>query len=148
MLVSEQDLRRLVGHRLPGGQALVEPYVDWLVRDVVGAPPPPGDGTAHPTVAFLAAQGGVGLELEDLFALFGASSADGPVLGEWAVVFTEPLRVGVAYTVTCVVEAVVRRHGERSGLFDVVTVRIEMTAPDGRVHVTVRPSYVFPRRSA
>jgi hypothetical protein len=33
-------------------------------------------------------------------------------------------------------------------VFDLVTVRIELTGPDGRVHVTVRPTYVFPRRSA
>lgn len=133
-----------MGHRFPGGRAVVEPYVDLLVRDVVGAPPPSGDGIAHPTVAFLAAQGGLGVELGELFALFGASAADGPMLGEWSVEFAEPLRVGAGYAVTGVVEARRRTTG-RTGVFDLVTVRIELAGDDGRVHVTVRPTFVFPQ---
>ena len=121
--------------------------MDLLVRDVVGAPPPSGDGIAHPTVAFLVAQGGLGVELGELFALFGTSAADGPMLGEWSVEFAEPLRVGAGYGVGGVVEVLRRASGARTGVFDVVTVRIELTGPDGRVHVTVRPSYVFPRSS-
>ncbi|MBN9099849.1 MULTISPECIES: hypothetical protein [unclassified Pseudonocardia] len=136
-----------VGHRFPGGRAVVEPYVDLLVRDVVGAPPPSGDGIAHPTVAFLAAQGGLGIELGELFALFGISADDGPMLGEWAAEFAEPLRVGAAYAVTGVVEAQ-RRTSGRSGVLDLVTVRIELAGADGRVHATVRPTYVFPHTSA
>jgi hypothetical protein len=146
-VITEAELVRTVGRKLPGGTARIEYYVDWLLRDAIGAPPGVG-GVAHPTVAFLAAQGGVGLELEEVFALFGASSADGPMLGEWSVEFAEPLRIDVRYTVACTVEKAVRKHGARTGVFDVVTVVIELTGSDGRVHATVRPSYVFPRRGA
>ena len=147
---TEDELAALVGHRFPGGRALAEPYLDWLVRDALGAPQrTPGVGTAHPAVAFGMAQGGVGLELEDVFTLFGASSADGPMLGEWSLRLHRPLRTGTAYAVAARVEHVRRTRG-RSGVFDLVTPRIELI-PDGpgesgAVEVEVRPTYVFPRR--
>lgn len=134
-----------MGHHFPGGTVRIEPYVDWLVRDMTGAPPPAADGVVHPTVAFLAATEGLGVGLEDVFALFGSSSADGPLLGEWTVEFAQPLRVGVDYDVTAEVESVRRRTGG-SGTFDLATVKIELVGLDWATHATVRPTYVFPRR--
>ncbi|WP_214405255.1 thioesterase family protein [Pseudonocardia lacus] len=139
----EDELRARVGHRFPGGRMRVEPDVDRLVRGLVGAPPSEC-GVLHPTVALLVAQDGLGVELEELFALFGSSSAEGPVLGEWAVEFARPLRAGVEYHVRAVVEDARRRSG-RSGPFDLVTVLIELCGPDGAVHAEVRPGYVFRR---
>lgn len=141
----EEDLHARVGHRFPGGSVRIEPYVDWLVRDMTGAPPPDDAGVGHPTVAFLAATEGLGAGLEEVFALFGSSSDDGPLLGEWAVDFTQPLRAGVVYDVTAEVSDVRRRTGG-SGTFDLATVTMELAGPDGDVHATVRPTYVFPRR--
>ena len=148
-MITEDDLSALVGYRMPGGRARIEPYVDWLVRDVVGAPQRgAGDDTVHPAVAFLVAQGNVGLELEEVFALFGARSADGPMLGEWSVDFAEPLRVNLDYDVGARVESVRRKRGARTGVFDLATVEIGLDGPGGRRHATVRPTYVFPRREA
>lgn len=141
----EDDLRARVGHRFPGGTVRIEPYVDWLVRDMTGAPPPDAGGVTHPTVAFLAATEGLGVGLEEVFALFGSSSGDGPLLGEWAVEFAQPLRAGVVYDVTAEVEDVRSRTGT-SGTFDLATVKMELMGPDWDVHATVRPTYVFPRR--
>jgi hypothetical protein len=147
--MDEDELVATIGHRFPGGRACIEPYVDWLLRDVVLADRSAGTDTGdlHPTAAFLAAQRGVGMELEEIFALFGAASADGPMLGEWAVDYARPLRAGVGYTVRAVVENAVRRRGARTGVFDVVTLLIELVGDDGAVHAAVRPSYVFPRRT-
>lgn len=133
-----------VGHRFPGGTVRIEPYVDWLVCDMAGADRA-DDGLAHPTVAFLAATEGLGVGLDELFALFGASAADGPMLGEWAVDFAEPLRPGIDYDVLAEVEDVRRRTGG-SGTFDLATLKIEIVGPDFAVHATMRPTYVFPRR--
>ncbi len=142
----EEDLRACLGHRFPGGSARIEPYVDWLVRDMTGAPPPDKRGVVHPTVAFLAATEGLGVGLEDVFALFGSSSADGPLLGEWAVDFAQPLRAGIVYDVMAEVSDVRRRTGD-SGTFDLATLKIEIVGPDWATHATVRPTYVFPRRA-
>lgn len=146
-MITEDELSALVGHRLPGGRVRIEPYVDWLLRDVVGAPQrAPGEDTVHPAVAFLVAQGNVGLELEEVFALFGARSADGPMLGEWSGEFDRPLRVNLDYDVGCRVHSVARKRGARAGVFDLATVEIGLDGPDGERHATVRPTYVFPRR--
>lgn len=148
-MISEDDLSALAGYRMPGGRARIEPYLDWLVRDVVGAPQrTPDDDTVHPAVAFLVAQGNVGLELEEVFALFGACSADGPMLGEWSVDFAVPLRVNLDYDVGVRVGGVVRKRGARTGVFDLAEVEIGLAGPDGARHATVRPTYVFPRRDA
>jgi hypothetical protein len=142
----EDELAATVGRRLPGGRVRIEPYVDWLWRDAVGSAPTT-DGLLHPTAAFLAAQGGIGLELEEIFAMFGSSSADGPMLGEWSVDFTRPLCVDLEYSVRGVVEAATRKRGARTGVFDLATVLVELIGPDGEVHAAVRPTYVFPRRA-
>lgn len=142
----EDELAATVGRRFPGGRARIERHVDWLLRDALGCAQAT-DGVLHPTVAFLAAQGGVGLELEEVFAMFGSSSADGPMLGEWSVDFARPLRVDVEYAVRAVVESATRKRGARTGVFDLVTALIELIGPDGEVHAAVRPTYVFPRRA-
>jgi len=147
LMITERDLRSHAGERLPGGRVLIEPYADWLLRDVVRAPADPG-GLAHPAAAFLLATEGLGIGLEELFARFGASSRDGPMLGEWAVDTLEPLRPGRAYQAAAEVTGAVRKSGSRAGIFDLVSVTVTLAAEDGRPHAVVRPVYVFPRRTA
>lgn len=139
------ELAALVGYRMPGGVAVAEPYLDWLVRDALGAPQrAPGERAVHPAVAFGLAQGGVGLGLEEVFGLFGSSSADGPMLGEWSLALHRPLCAGVSYAVDARVEAIRRTRG-RSGVLDLVTTRIRLAPDGGPVGIEVRPTFVFPR---
>ncbi len=56
------------------------------------------------------------------------------------------MRAGIVYDVTAEVEDVRSRTGT-SGTFDMATVKMELVGPDWDVHATVRPTYVFPRRS-
>lgn len=144
-MIGEAELQARVGYRFPGGRTRIERYQDQLLRDVVGAPATDGD-LAHPLAAFIAALAAYDSGLEKVFVLFGASSADGPMLGEWTLEVCEPLRVGREYSVAGRVVAAVRKHGTRTGVFDLVTVVIELAGDDGRSHAVVRPSYVFPRR--
>jgi hypothetical protein len=145
IVVTEEDVKARIGHRFAGGLATIEPYADWLLRDVVGSPPA-RDDLAHPLAAFLLATHGLGVDLGALFALFGTSAADGPLLGEWTVDVIEPLRVGQAYLVSGEVVGAVRKSGLRAGVFDVVTLAVTIADGDGRPHAIVRPAYVFPRR--
>jgi hypothetical protein len=144
-VVTEEEVKARIGHRFAGGTATIEPYADWLLRHLVGSPPA-RDDIAHPLGAFLLGTDGLGLDLEDLFALFGASAADGPLLGEWAVDVIEPLRVGQAYRVSGEVVGAVRKRGSRAGVFDIVTIAVTVADGDGRPHAVMRPAYVFPRR--
>jgi hypothetical protein len=146
-VLTEEQAKALAGHRFPGGRARLEAYVDRLLRDVVGAPGPALDGLAHPLMVFLVAQGGVGVELDELFALFHATSADGPMLGEWSMEVTRPLRVDGEYEIRGGVAEVVRKHGARTGAFDIATMLIEIVGADGRVDAKVCTSIVLPRRS-
>lgn len=145
-LVAQEQVSAVVGHRFPGARTRLEPYVDRLLRDVVGAPPAEPDGLAHPLMLFLAAQGGLGIELDEVFALFHATSSDGPMLGEWSMRVHRPLRVDAEYTTRASVVDVVRKHGARTGAFDIATMLIEVLGEDGAVDAEVRTSFVFPRR--
>lgn len=143
-MLTEQDLRARVGYRFPGGRVTIEPYADWLLRDVVGAPRAVGD-LAHPAAAFLLATEGLGVGLEELFALFGASSTEGPMLGEWSVDVVQPLRVGHGYLASGEVTGAVRKRGSRVGIFDLVTVTVTLADDAGHAQAIVRPGYLFPR---
>lgn len=145
--MTEEEVKARVGYQFAGCPATIEPYADWLLRDVVGSPPAQ-DGLAHPLAAFLLAKEGLGVDLNELFALFGASAADGPMLGEWAVDVIEPLRVGQAYRVSGKVVGTARKHGSLAGVFDVVTVAVTVADGEGHIHAVIRPAYVFPRRQA
>jgi acyl dehydratase len=118
----------LVGHRFPACRVAVEEACDGELRAVLGAPERRADEPAHPLMAFLVAQRGLG-PLDALFALFGAHADDGPMLGEWSVDQTAPLRVGRTYTVRGAVERVERKSGARTGVFDVRAVTARFRAP-------------------
>lgn len=143
-MITEQELASHVGERLPGARVLIEPYADWLLRDVVRASAS-DTGLAHPAAAFLLATEGLGIRLEELFARFGASPQDGPMLGEWAVDMVEPLRPGRAYQATAEVTGAVRKSGHRAGIFDLVSVTVTLATAAGRPQAVVRPAFVFPR---
>lgn len=142
-MLDERELQARVGHRFPGGRARIGADEDRRLREVVGAPAATGD-VAHPLAAFVLAGAAYAGGLEELFALFDATAADGPMLGEWAERVDEPLRVGREYAVAGEVVAAVRKSGARTGVFDLVTVEIELGS-GGHRHAAVRPSYVFPR---
>lgn len=144
-VVAEEQVRAVVGHRFPGGRARIEPHVDRLLRDVIGGPLPASDGFAHPLMVFLAAQEGIGLGLEEVFALLHTTLADAPLLGEWSVEVEWPLRVGAEYEVRAQVADVVRKHSAHAGTFDVVSLLIEVIGERDRVDAQVRTSFVLPR---
>lgn len=141
------ELDALVGMDMPGGGFVAEGYEDWLLRDVVVAPHG-DDGELHPLWAFIASVRTMGITLERLFELCGSSSADGPMLAGCHIEFAKAFRADQPYSVTASISDAVRKHGRRAGTFDVVTVDVEITDPDGAAVASVRDSYVFPRRSA
>jgi len=144
--MSEEELASLVGRTFPGGEYTVEPYVDWLVRDVVESE---HDGdVAHPVFGFIATLRGKGMSLDELFAICGAVAADGPMFGEHETELLAPLEVGKTYTVSGEFVSAVRKQGRKAGTFDIVGFRLELTDSRGRTAVTAYNSFVFPRRAA
>jgi hypothetical protein len=139
------DLEALVGTSFPGGTYTIEPYRHWLMADAVGEAPS-STGAAGPMEIYFGAMGGLGLSLDELFALVGSSSADGPMFGEAEIEQRIPLRIGESYEVRGGITGVVRKEGRRAGVFDIVTFRLELVGADGEVAGVSTNSFVFPRR--
>lgn len=144
--MTEEELAALVGRPIPGGEYVVDRYVDWLLADVVGAEP--DDAVAHPLLAYVAAARGKGLTWDELFAVCGATAADGPMFGEHETELHRPLRIGERLAVSGEFESAERKTGKRTGPFDIIGFRLVLTGEDGEVAATTRNSIVFPRRSA
>ncbi|MCK9250406.1 MAG: hypothetical protein M0P31_15705 [Solirubrobacteraceae bacterium] len=133
----------LAGRWLPGGAVDLGPHVAWLWSHCIGEEPVAGE--ADPTVGWLLAMRGLGVPLEGLFALVDADADSGVVLGEAELVLERAPRVGERLRSTVAIEEVVRKHGARSGTFDVMRLRIDLhDATDERV-VTLVNRLVFPR---
>lgn len=144
-MLSEDQLAGLVGQRLPGGSYTIEPYVDWLVKDVVGAPV--GGPVAHPLFAYIASARGKGISWDEVFAMCGASADDGPMFGEHRTRLERALVPGETVLVNGEFTTAVRKSG-RSGVFDVIGFEMTLTDETGQVVGSTYNSVVYPRRSA
>lgn len=142
-MLSEEKLKSRVGYQLPGGEYLLEPYKNWLTNDVVGAPNDQ-DAFAHPMFCYYAALNTMGISLEELFALFDATSADGVMFGEAEIDIKKPLTPGSTYSISGQVTGVQRKNSKKLGIFDLVD--FELSLHEGKELVGVsRNSFVFPR---
>jgi hypothetical protein len=140
-----EELEQLVGTSFPGGRYTIEPYRHWLTADAVGDAPT-SSGTASPMQIYFGAMAGLGLTLDELFALVGSSAADGPMFGEAEIEQRRPLRIGETYDVRGGITGIVRKEGRRAGIFDILTFRLELVDSEGEVAGVATNSFVFPRR--
>ncbi len=145
-IVALETLESLVGQPFPGGTFTVEPYQNWLTNDVVLAPQR-DDDLAHPMYCYYAALAGMGISLDELFALAHATADDGVMFGEAEIELVAPMRVGVTYTVRGTFTSVVRKEGKKAGVFDIVAFALELVDPTGAVAGISTNSFVFPRRN-
>jgi hypothetical protein len=145
--VALEELEALVGRPFPGGTYTIEPYRHWLFVDASGGVPT-REGVAHPMEAYYGALAGMGLTIDELFVLVGASADDGPMFGEAAIELRRPLEVGATYDVAGGIVGVERKEGRRAGVFDIVTFRIELTDTTGELAAISTNSFIFPRRNS
>ena len=147
MAVALEELRTVVGRPFPGGTYTIEPYRHWLFTDASLAEPT-REGTAHPMEVYYGALAGMGLTLDELFALVGARADDGPMFGEAEIEIVTPLEVGATYTVTGSIVDVTRKEGRKAGVFDIVAFRLELTDAADALAAVSTNSFIFPRRDA
>jgi hypothetical protein len=146
-MIDIDELReRVVGYRFPSGSFTVPTYEAWLTADAVRSPPLPEDAL-HPMYVYYVGLVGMGISLDELFALVGSSAADGPMFGEAEIEQLAGLRPATTYEVNGTITSVVRKEGARTGVFDIVGFELELVAPGGEVAGVSRNSFVFPRRS-
>jgi hypothetical protein len=134
----------VAGHRYPAGTYTIAPWADRVLRDTLGAPLAQAD-EAHPLWGYLAAQNGIGIDIEGLMAPVDARPQDGTMIASCEVEFLRDLRVGVTYDVTGEIVGLERKVGRRTGPFDLFTFFIDLS--DGDAHVVrMTAVFVLPRR--
>lgn len=145
-MLGETDLKKIVGTPLPGGTHTVTAHGNWLASDAVEGLRP-GD-VAHPLSVYLAAARGKGLTWDEVFAVCGATAADGPMFGEHETVLNRPIRVGETFCVSGRFVSAERKRSRRAGVIDIVAFEVILTDSGGEVAATTTNSIVFPRRDA
>jgi hypothetical protein len=143
--IEVDELSALIGKPFPGGSYTIEPYRHWLMQDAVGGPAT-REGVASPMEAYYGALAGMGLSVDELFALVGATADDGPMFGEAGIEVRRPLEIGSTYRVSGGITGVVRKEGRKAGVFDIVSFQLELVAEDGEVAAVSTNSFIFPRR--
>ena len=145
-MIDLEDLRtRVVGYRFPDGKFTIPPHEAWLTADALHSPALP-DGVAHPMYFYYAGLVGMGISLDELFALVDSSAAEGPMFGELEISQTRSLRVGEELLVTGEILSVDRKEGG-SGIFDIVAFRLDLHDVDHHAVGGTVCSFIFPRRS-
>ena len=147
-MIALEDLQALIGRPFPDGTFVLDAernaaFVGAVHTDAAGVALPPG--VAHPVFAHLATHCGMGVTLEEFFAMVGAPMDSGVLFGEGVLTYDDVLRVGTAYRVSGGISRVERKHGRSTGAFDTVTVYLELFDGDTRVCAS-EETYVFPRR--
>ena len=145
MIDLEQLRAEVVGRRFPDGTFTIEGYEAWLSADALQSPALP-EGTAHPMYIYYAGLVGMGISLDELFAMVHSSAAEGPMFGELTLDQARPLRIGETVTIRGEIIDVDRKGG-RSGTFDIVTFELAVVDADNEVVGSCRNSFIFPRRS-
>ena len=122
----------------------MEPYAGLAVprRAVV---PAVARGTAHPLYVYYAALGGMGVTLDELFALVDATADSGVMFGEAGIEQRRPMQQGQTYEVGGEILSIVRKSGKRAGTFDILAFRLDVSDADGVVGTSYN-SFVFPRK--
>jgi hypothetical protein len=138
----------VIGHRFPGGTTVVPAWMNRLWGEAVAAD---GDSAphVHPVLVYYAAVQGSGITFQDIFDLMGAHEDSGIMVGEQRFEFARPLEVGKEYAVEGGIVDVVRKEGQRAGVFDIATFELRVLERSGGEPVaTSTTSFVFPRRES
>lgn len=130
--------------RFRDGAYTIQRHEDVLLRDLLDAPPSDGPA-AHPLWGMLAALRGLGDDIDGILAVADARVDEGPVIASCELEYERPLEVGVHYDVTGRVTGLERKHGRRTGPFDLYTFVIELATADGRPASRLTQVWVLPR---
>ena len=140
-----ERLESLVGYELPVGEYCIA--VSEHERTVGALHRKDYDyEVAHPIYAHLAPHCGMGLTLDEFFKLLDFPLDGGALYGEGDLTYHQAMHVGVKYVVKGQVASVERKKGIRTGIFDLVTLRLELFDVDELV-VTSLETYVLPRKN-
>jgi hypothetical protein len=138
-----RDYADLVGRRFPAGTYTLPEYVCWLWSDAAQLPPV---YDAHPGLAHVVASYGMGVTVQDIVAMMGATVQSGVTFGEFGVEYHGTLRAGATYECDAEVLEVERKSGRRAGVFDKLSFRVTIREKGSDSPVaTCTNVWIFPR---
>jgi hypothetical protein len=139
-------LRDLPGTALPEGTYVVQPWADMLLRNILEGPAARGN-EAHPLFGYIAAQCGIGIDVDGILALGRSSRDDGPMMASLDLTLNRPIRIGVEYRVTGQILSVERKHGRATGSFDLMRFEERLFEADEDAPAAhVINTWILPRR--
>lgn len=92
---------------VPPGRFELKASDDAKIRQICGAEAAI-DGEAHPIFGFIAAIGGLGMPIGELFTRLSGAVEAGPLLASCVLYFSRPMKVGITYQVEGEVESLTR----------------------------------------
>lgn len=127
---SESDIKRLIGHRFPGGNYTIAHWENFLLTECTGAQPLPDD-IAHPVALFHMPILGAGTSIKEMFTLGQAESdfSIGIESYDWEIFQT--LREEMLYEVSAQITAADRKK-KTGTVFDRIQFRFELADPTGK----------------
>ena len=93
---TEEEIMKLVGHRFPGGNRVIEHWENWLLTDCTGREQLP-DELVHPVALFHVPIQGAGTSIAELCALGQVEGAGSVGLDSYDWQYFQPLREGIDY---------------------------------------------------
>ena len=124
-MITEEEVRALVGHRFPGGRYRIAHWENWLLTDCTGRSPMPND-LAHPVVLFHVPILGAGTSISELFRLGRATGAGSVGLESYDWEYFRPLREDVDYRVEGGIVEAERTTSDSGAIVDRVAFQIEL----------------------
>lgn len=127
----------------PGGRYTITRDENTLLCKAVGAVPATND-QAHPVFAYVATQAAMGWTVDELLALCGARSDDGPLITATRIDWLRPLIVERDYEVEGEIIDLSRKKSRTFGAVDTLDYRLRMR--NGELVLTITNRWVIPRR--
>lgn len=136
-------LQTLVGKPLPRGHYRITSAKHAKAVAAVHAPDYDFE-VAHPVYGHLAPHCGMGWSLHEFFDVVGVDMDSGALFGEGDLTYHQPMQVDVDYAVDGHIASIDRKSGS-TGVFDLVTLHLELVDEHEELVVTSKETYVFPR---
>lgn len=127
---SEEEVRKAVGHRFPGGVYMIQHWENFLLTECTGADLLPG-GMVHPVVLFHMPILGSGTTIGEMFAIGLAESDFSIGIESYDWEMFKPLVEETPYTVNGQVLSVERRPTGRRGPHDRIQFQFTVAEADG-----------------
>lgn len=137
-------LNALVGQVVPEGRYRIDGAVHAKALGAVHAPDYDFD-VAHPIYAHMAPHCGMGWKIDEFFDFVDFPMDGGALFGEGDLTYHQPMLVDVDYVVRGHIASAERKHGARTGTFDLITLHLELIDQQDQLIVTSKETYVLPR---